>query len=78
MARSHNGRRGRPLPPRRGVGLWHEPRRELLARFDGDLRAAARCTLCRSASRRMDNPSTRSSRLIAADRSTLDPIPAPS
>jgi len=40
-------------------------------------RTVLRCTLCRSASCRIDNPSTRSSRRIAANSSTLDPISAP-
>ncbi len=39
-------------------------------------RTVRRCTLCRSASCRIDNPSIRSSRRIAANRSTLDPISA--
>lgn len=39
-------------------------------------RTVRRCTLCRRASSRTDNPSTRASLRILANRSTLDTIPA--
>ena len=41
-------------------------------------RTVLRCTRCRSASARIDRSSTRASRRITANNSTLDPIPAPS